>query len=277
MKTLFIEADEDHVAEQHGRWLPAKDNKSFMSRLIYIYEYKQEVPGTKGKKELVNKHYFGGLYEGTKGIEKMWNEVNDFIEATYNTDELKRVYISGDGAAWTKSGGKYIPHALFCTDKFHLITYINSTSNQMMDDSKWVMAELYHLLYKRDKDGFERLTERMLESAAKEKYISELRTYVLGNLSAVMRSLKNKEIDGCSAESHVSHVLSDRLNSRPKGWSKRGADRMSRLRCFEQNNGRVNILVRRRLFNFRQLNNNGQSIAIERLNELTQIPIYKKH
>lgn len=117
MKTLFIEADEDHVAKQHGRWLPVKDNKSFMSRPIYIYEYKQDVPGT-------------------KGIEKMWNEVNDFIEATYNTDELKRVYISGDGAAWIKSGVKYIPHALFCTDKFHLMKYINAASNQMMDDSK---------------------------------------------------------------------------------------------------------------------------------------------
>ena len=57
-----------------------------------------------------------------------------------------------------------------------------------------------------------------------------------------MRSLRNKEIDGCSAESHVSHVLSDRLSSRPKGWSKRGADRMSRLRCFEQNNGREKII-----------------------------------
>ena len=50
VKILFVEADEDHVAEQHGRWTPAKDNKSFMSRLIYIYEYKQETPGIKDKK-----------------------------------------------------------------------------------------------------------------------------------------------------------------------------------------------------------------------------------
>lgn len=31
------------------------------------------------------------------------------------------------------------------------------------------------------------------------------------------------------------------------------------------------------LIYFRQLNNKGQSIAIDRLNELTQIPQYKKH
>lgn len=242
VKTLFIEADEDHVAEQHGRWTPAKDNKSFISRLIYIYEYKQNTKGVKGKKELINKHYFGGLYEGSKGIEKMWNEVNDFIEATYDIDELERVYISGDGAAWIKAGARYLPHALFCADKFHLMKYINSASNQMLDDSEWVKSEIYRLLYKRNKAGFDELTKRMLESAAKEKYVIDLRTYVLGSWSAVMRTLRNKEVDGCSAESHVSHVLSDRLSSRPKGWSKRGADRMSRLRCYEQNHGRDKII-----------------------------------
>jgi len=242
VKTLFIEADEDHVAEQHGRWVPAKDNKSFISRLIYIYEYKQETPGVKGKKELINTHYFGGLYEGSKGVEKMWNEVNTFIETTYDTDELERIYISGDGAAWIKAGAKYLPHSLFCADKFHLMKYINSASKQMLDDSEWVKSEIYHLLYKRDKAGFDELTERMLESASKEKYVIDLRTYVLGGWSAVMRTLRNKEVDGCSAESHVSHILSDRLSSRPKGWSKQGADRMSRLRCYEKNYGREKII-----------------------------------
>ena len=242
IKTLFIEADEDHVAEQHGRWEPAGGNKSFMSRLIYIYEYKQELPGVKGKKELVNKYYFSGLYEGTAGVEKMWKEVNDFIESRYDTDELERVYISGDGASWIKSGAKYIPHALFCADKFHLVKYINSASNQMLDESGWVKKELYRLLYKRDKKGFDELTDRMLESASNQKYVTDLKTYVMGNWQAVMRTLHNKEVDGCSAESHVSHVLSDRLSSRPKAWSKLGADRMSRLRCYEKNYGREKII-----------------------------------
>jgi len=33
---LFIEADEDHIAEQHGK--ESKDNKSFISKLIYVHE-----------------------------------------------------------------------------------------------------------------------------------------------------------------------------------------------------------------------------------------------
>ena len=56
-----------------------------------------------------------------------------------------------------------------------------------------------------------------------------------------MRTYHSKVITGCSAESHVSHVLSDRLSSRPMGWSKTGADRMSKLRCYEKNYGREKI------------------------------------
>ncbi|MBR1931419.1 MAG: hypothetical protein IJ833_08135 [Lachnospiraceae bacterium] len=37
-------------------------------------------------------------------------------------------------------------------------------------------------------------------------------------------------------------MLSDRLSSRPMGWSQTGADRMSKLRCFERNNGRDKII-----------------------------------
>ena len=57
-----------------------------------------------------------------------------------------------------------------------------------------------------------------------------------------MRTFHNKTITGCSAESHVSHVLSDRLSSRPIGWSTVGADRMTKLRCYERNFGRAGII-----------------------------------
>lgn len=50
VKTLFIEADEDHVAEQHGRWFPAKDNKSFMSSLYIFMNISRKYREQKGKR-----------------------------------------------------------------------------------------------------------------------------------------------------------------------------------------------------------------------------------
>ena len=239
---LNIEADEDHVAEQHGRWW--RGNDSFISKLIYLYEIKQDCPDVANRKELVGVFYFAGVYYGDE-IEKFWNKVRRYIESHYDTDKLKRVYISGDCAAWIKSGTDYIDKSLFCADKYHLMKYLNAAAGKMLDEKEQVKEELWHLLYSKKenaKGNFDKYTKQMLASAEKTKDIEDLRTYVLGNWAAVRRMLRTKKVNGCSAESHVSHVLSDRLSSRPRAWSQEGADRMSKLRCFEKNNGREKII-----------------------------------
>ena len=240
---LFIEADEDHVAEQHGD--NDKDNKSFISKLIYVYEYKRDVPGHKSRKELVNKFYFSGLYPGKEGNEKLWGKVSDYINKTYDVSKIKRVFISGDGALWIKGGIHYIENSLYCADKYHLMQYVNQAAGQMLDEKEIVKQELWHLLHSQKskaKKRFDEYTNEMMKSAKKTEPIETLRSYVLGNWSAVRRTLENKFVSGCSAESHVSHVLSDRLSSRPMGWSQTGADRMSKLRCYERNYGREGII-----------------------------------
>lgn len=242
---LYIEADEDHVAEQHGRYGDSEDNSSFLSKLIYVYERKQESDEAEGRKELVNVYYFGGLYPGSDGNRRLWERVRLFIESNYDCDEVEQIFISGDGANWIKSGTNYLDKALFCADKYHLMKYINAAAAQMLDEKDIVKEELWHLLYsksKKSKIKFAKYTEEMLKSAKKQKPVEELRTFVLNNWRAVRRTLLDKRIVGCSAESHVSHVLSDRLSSRPMGWSQVGADRMSKLRCFERNNGRAKII-----------------------------------
>lgn len=241
-KYLFIEADEDHVAEQHGRWKPKEENGSFISKLAYVYEYKQATKKCKARKELVNTFYFGGVYSGADGVEKFWSNVQSFIEMNYNSDDLTKVYISGDGATWIKQGAIYLNKALFCADKFHMMKYINAASNQMLDEKDMAKSNIYRMLHKREKTEFMKYTEEMLMCAKNPEPIQALQTFVLGNWSAVMRTFHNKIVDGCSAESHVSHILSDRLSSRPMGWSKRGADRMSKLRCYEKNYGRDKII-----------------------------------
>ena len=203
---LFVEADEDHVAEQHGDQTSAEENGSFISKLVYVYENKSVTEGYTDRKQLINKFYFSGLYPGPEG----------------NLDK-----------------------ALFCADKYHLMQYINHAAGQLKDEKENVKNELWHLLYskkKKAKARFNEYTLRMLASAEKTKSIEDLRSYVLGNWAAVRRTLRNKLVNGCSAESHVSHVLSDRLSSRPMGWSQIGADRMSKIRCYERNHGREKMI-----------------------------------
>lgn len=101
---------------------------------------------------------------------------------------------------------------------------------------------LYRFIYKKQKSKFKKYTEEMLLSAGNPEVIIELQKYALGNWEAVMRSYHNELITGCSAEGHVSHILSERLSSRPMGWSQTGADRMSKLRCYERNHGREKII-----------------------------------
>ena len=241
---LFIEADEDHIAEQHGKAEDKARNKSFMSRLIYIYECKQETD-VSGRYELVNTYYFGGLYPGQDGVKSIWEKVNRFIEQNYDTDALRRIFISGDGAGWIKSGTSVLGNAVFCADKYHLMQYLNAAAAQMLDEKDLVKANLWHILYsksKHPKERFDIYTGEMMKCAKSSEKVEQLRAYVLGNWSAVRRTLCNKLVTGCSAESHVSHVLSDRMSSRPMGWSQTGADRMSKLRCYERNNGRGKII-----------------------------------
>lgn len=209
---LFIEADEDHIAEQHGR--ESKDNKSFISKLIYVHEGKFE-SGCKGRKELKNSFYFAGLYPGKEGNACLWTKVSDYIEK-----------------------------AVFCTDKFHLMKYINQAAAQMLDEKDIAKEELWHLLYSKHstKASFSKYIDCMAASGRNTERIEILRTYVLENWAAIRRTLRNKLVQGCSAESHVSHVLSDRLSSRPLSWSQKGADKMSKLRCYERNYGREKLL-----------------------------------
>lgn len=246
VKYLYVEADEDHVAEQHGDQTSSEENGSFISKLVYVYESKENAQGYASRKELKDKYYISGLYPGPEGNERLWNKVQTYIDNSYDLEQTKHVYVSGDAAAWIKSGAKQLSKGMFCADKYHLMKYVNAAAAQMGKEEKDACKnELWHRLNsrgKKSKANFDEFTKEMLAKAKNPDKVEELRTYALGNWAAVRRMLRNKNVNGCSAESHVSHVLSDRLSSRPMGWSQTGADRMSKLRCYERNYGREKLI-----------------------------------
>ncbi len=127
----------------------------------------------------------------------------------------------------------------------------------------------------------------MTESGTKVKAVEAAKTYILGNWSGIMESVRAKDKSlQCSAEGHVSHVYSDRMSSRPLGWNRRGADRMARLRIYRQNNGDMLELVRYQKKELPEVAGAEEVIysatqmlsaerrSRDRLGELADIPVY---
>ena len=248
LQYLYIDADEDHVSLQYihekGDLKKPRAN-TVMPKLIYVYE---GITSENGRKELINKKHFGGIYEGSTKIGELWGEVREYIEASYDTEAIEKIYINGDGAAWIKSGQKYLDKARFVLDRYHLHQYIIGATSHLQDSVEDARSEIYRSIHGKRKWQAEEAFEKILavtESEGKRKTVEAAKEYILGNWTGIMQWVKdkNKEVE-CSAEGHISHVFADRMSSRPLGWSRTGADRMSRLRIYERNGGSMLELVR---------------------------------
>lgn len=233
---LYIEADEDHIHRQKSG-----DKKGCMyGKLIYLFEGKEEI--CKGKRILIKPHYHGGLYAGSEQNRRLWEEIQEYIEAHYNTEQLKCVYINSDGGSWIKAGKDYIDKSVLVSDRFHLMKYINRVSNLMLDEADIAKGRFYKYIYKNKPVEVKKLLTRIKNSASKDDLIEETRSYLINNWDAIQRAFHDKHVLGCSAEGHISNVYSERMSSRPMGWSETGSDRMCRLRCYVRNEGREKLI-----------------------------------
>lgn len=256
-RILYINADEDHVAaqfwnkkgdlrkEENGR-----ENNTIIPKLIYVYEDIIPENGMKKSKrnKLVNVHYFGGLYEGKENA-MLWKEVAEYIDRYYDSEYLEKVYLCGDGANWIKAGCDWIDKSIFVLDRYHRNKYINNSVSHMLDHKKDVIHNIMDCFSFEDKRKLNCIYKELSEYAdtdSKKEAIETARKYLIKNWDGiVIYNNKEGEIKGCSAEGHVSHVYSSRMSSRPYGWSKKGADKMSKLRIYYYNKGSMLELVRK--------------------------------
>ena len=256
IRVLHINADEDHVSAQF--WLRKGDLtktngrkiNTLMPKLVYLYEdiIPEKEDGTGKRHKLVNPHYFGGLREG-KENETLWNEVADYIRAHYDEDYLEKVYICGDGASWIKKGCDYVEKSTFVLDRFHLSKSIHQSISHLQENQQEMKDTIYDCISFEDKRGMKKIFEALkdeVQSDSKKRELEKSQAYLINNWKSItIYNTSGSEIKGCNAESHVSHIYSSRMSSRPMGWSRLGADKISRLRVFYYNQGDMLELVRK--------------------------------
>ena len=230
VRFLYIEADEDHVHQQKG--------KGLIMKLAYIHEGKNIVnPASKSKhkrKELIGAKYITGLYPKN---DDFWFEVLNYLDAQYDLDFVETIFLSGDGAPWIQAGKEIIPNCHFVIDGFHLRKYIKTATGPYPAYE----TKLKNYVYKGKKEYVEAYFETIeanQHTQAELKRFDASKTYILGNWGSIQNRNKKGYVE-CSAESHVSHVLSERLSSRPLSWSKLGSETVAKLRVYTRNGGSI--------------------------------------
>lgn len=248
VKTLYIDADEDHVSLQYLEKkgdIKTSNGNTFMPKLVYVYE---GIDADYDRHELIGVKYFGGGYQGSNGTRQLWNEVFDYIANAYDEDAIEQIYVNGDGAEWIKSGAKVHSKAKFVLDKYHMHKYIVAATSHLMDSASDARSEIWHAINKQNKKLAEVTFDKIIaltEAESKQKAVEASKKYILGHWSAIMTSVRNRKDNiHCSAEGHISHIFSDRLSSRPLGWSIVGADKMAQLRVYKRNGRNMLELVR---------------------------------
>lgn len=261
VRILHINADEDHVSAQF--WNKKGDLKKddgtksniIMPKLVYVYEGAERESPVSKRWRLINPHYFSGLYEG-EGNQDLWLKVADYIDAHYDMDFLETVYLCGDGANWIKQGLSWINKSMFVLDKFHLKKYLQKSVAHMGEQADIMRQMIEDEFSFEDKAAIKEIYRKLLEnveSDTKKEEVEQARRYIMNNWNGIIiYNTRGNEITGCSAEGHVSHVLSSRMSSRPLGWSKKGADNMAMLRAFTWNGGNIYDLVMYRKYKEQQ-------------------------
>ena len=252
---LFVEADEDHASlqfnEKKGDLKKSESGRKMngiMTKLAYVHEGIEKNAPQSTRRHLVEPHYFSGLYEGTEGNRKLWDEVWNYLNRTYDLEKVKKVYLSADGGAWIMAGRKRLHGLVYALDEFHLKKYLVKMTGHMLDSAEDARKALCKSIMEDTKEEFLSYVD-MLEFHAKtdaeKARITEGAKYVLDNWSAAKVRLTNRgSLCGSSTEGHVSHVLSSRMSTAPMGWSKTGADKMARLRAWYWNGGDMLELAR---------------------------------
>ena len=238
VKTKFVEEAVETSYQKGGEKACMTEDvvsKQTVKNTIHELEVELEEEIPVQKKKIKNLHI--------QADEDLWLEVQQYIYDNYDTEYLENVYIAGDGAPWIVAGCRVLEKSKFVLDKYHLGKYIHKATTHLDDSQQAAKEFIYGAINERDFDGVMRLLQKCYASTDQEykkKEVTECARYIKNNwLGIMVRIDDGGAVWGCSAEGHISHVLSARESSRPMGWSKKGVDRITRLRVLTRNEQKI--------------------------------------
>ena len=204
---LHIDVDEDHIHLQSG--------KGAIVPVACIYE---TIDRTTSRHTCVNSFYVSRF---NLSPDAFWTVVLNEVEKRYNIENTQ-IYIHGDGAAWIKSGLEWFPGSIYVLDPFHKNKALKqAVANMSVEDRNRFQKEMRECLDEGDEGGLQSLQAEMCQSYPDlSQNILDSVGYLINNFDGIMVRNQDEEARrGGATEPHVSHGLSFRLSTRPRGWS----------------------------------------------------------
>ena len=223
---LHIYADEDHVHMQK----PGKEKgkQSQIVPLITVTEGTKRI-GNRRNQTIEPMHFV----DEEQSAKTLWKSVEGYIDKAYDVEHIERIYIHADGGKWIRNGLETFSNVVHVMDGYHFFKALKSVSRKYPHRN--IKMTILNAI---KKDDCEKAKEYIQELSEEDASIIEFGTYLLSHWEAI-RNLVMLDIPGSCTEGQVSHILSERFSRNPMGWSKAGLGKLSKLRVYNINGGKL--------------------------------------
>ena len=229
---LHIYADEDHVSMQKPNKERGKKNR--IVPLVTVTE--GTVKESERRNRTVEPMHFVNEKFDTK---ELWKSVEGYIDKRYDVENLRKIYVHGDGGQWIRNGLEELAQTKHVMDGYHFFKELRAVSNML--PKRNVRIVILRALEKDDHVRADRFIQDILLEplTGKEKdTICVFAGYLFRNWKEI-RGRIAEEIPGSCTEAQVSHVLSERFSRDPLGWSEVCLGKLTSARVFVKNGGTI--------------------------------------
>lgn len=226
VKELHIYADEDHVHMQKPGKKRGKQNQ--IVPLVTVTEGTRTV-GSRRNRTIEPMHFV----DEKQSSKQLWKSVEGYMDMAYDVEQIEEIYIHGDGGKWIWNGLESFPNIVHVMDGYHFFRELKGIARRFPERN--VKIIIMNALAKGDRKRADRFLQELAEEDIE---ILKFGKYLFGNWEHI-RNLITLDIPGSCTEGQVSHVLSERFSRNPMGWSKVGLGKLSKLRVYNINGGKL--------------------------------------
>ena len=238
VKELHIFADEDHVHMQKPNKQKGKKNQ-----IVPLVTVTEGISGESGRSRTVNPVSF---VDEEFNAKRLWKSVSGYIGKAYDTEVLEKIWIHADGGNWIRNGLEEYAQTVHIMDGFHFERKLKGFAHRF--PGRNVRKRIHEAVEKDDRRRADEILQGLLEMAGNEttqKRVREFGGYLLRHWEEIRRR-RTEEVPGSCTEGQVSHLLSKRFSRDPMGWSRAGLGKLSRVRIYLKNGGKLTGLKKGR-------------------------------